>query len=190
MVAGKKHTTLTRSAPALLAISAYSGTGKTTLLKQLIPLLKQHQINVGVIKHSHHDMDIDTPGKDSYQLRQAGAAQTLVACDQRWALMTETHAEQPVNLHYLASRFDHSNIDLILVEGFKNEAISKIVLHRAAITQPLSGMLDQHVIAIASDHPVTGSHPWLDINQPATIAAFIIQWLTLQHASNCTDTAI
>ncbi|MDR2989245.1 MAG: molybdopterin-guanine dinucleotide biosynthesis protein B, partial [Providencia alcalifaciens] len=74
----------------LLGITAYSGTGKTTLLKKVIPLLRQRHVRVGLIKHTHHDMEIDTPGKDSYELRKAGADQTLVASNQRWALMTET----------------------------------------------------------------------------------------------------
>lgn len=72
----------------LLAIAAWSGTGKTTLLKKLIPALCEHGIRPGLIKHTHHDMDVDKPGKDSYELRKAGAAQTLVASQQRWALMT------------------------------------------------------------------------------------------------------
>lgn len=163
--------------PPLLAIAAYSGTGKTTLLKQLIPLLKQQQVRVGLIKHTHHEMDIDTPGKDSYELRKAGAEQTLVASDQRWALMTETRDQHPLDLHYLASRFDSSKLDLILVEGFKHEPISKIVLYRQAVGKPLAAMLDEHVIALACDQHIEGNVPLLDINQPEMIAQFITQWL-------------
>ncbi|MCT8345237.1 molybdopterin-guanine dinucleotide biosynthesis protein MobB, partial [Photorhabdus kleinii] len=115
----------TKSLP-LLGITAYSGTGKTTLLKQVIPLLRQRQIRVGLIKHTHHDVDVDKPGKDSYELRKAGAEQTLVANQQRWALMTETPDLMKVDLNYLASRFDLNLLDLILVEGFKDEPINKI----------------------------------------------------------------
>ncbi|PVZ81144.1 molybdopterin-guanine dinucleotide biosynthesis protein B [Serratia sp. S1B] len=163
--------------PPLLAIAAYSGTGKTTLLKQLIPLLGQQQIRVGLIKHTHHDMDVDIPGKDSYELRKAGATQTLVASDRRWALMTEMPEGQSLDLNYLASRFDSNKVDLILVEGFKHEQLSKIILYREAVGKPLSGMLDKHVIAVASDIKIEGIEPWLDINQPAMIALFITQWL-------------
>jgi molybdopterin-guanine dinucleotide biosynthesis protein B len=163
--------------PPLLAIAAYSGTGKTTLLKQLIPLLKQRHIRIGLIKHTHHDMDVDTPGKDSYELRKAGADQTLVASSQRWALMTETPDEQPLDLHYLASRFDRSKVDLILVEGFKHEPISKIILYREDVGKPLNDMLDEHTIAIASDRTIEGMANLLDINQPVKIADFIITWL-------------
>ncbi|MHA7849202.1 molybdopterin-guanine dinucleotide biosynthesis protein MobB [Serratia sp. D1N4] len=165
------------SLPPLLAIAAYSGTGKTTLLKQLIPLLKQQQIRIGLIKHTHHDMDMDTPGKDSYELRKAGASQTLVANDRRWVLMTETPEQQPLDLMYLASRFDSSKVDLILVEGFKHEPISKIVLYREEVGKPLESMLDKYVIAVASDKKTNDILRQLDINRPEEIAVFITQWL-------------
>lgn len=165
------------SQPPLLAIAAYSGTGKTTLLKQLIPLLKQRQIRVGLIKHTHHDMDVDTPGKDSYELRKAGADQTLVASNNRWALMTETPEQPPLDLQYLASRFDTGKVDIILVEGFKHEPISKIILYREDVGKPLEDMLDEFVIAIASDRPITGNAPLLDLNDPERIADFIGNWL-------------
>ena len=77
----------------VLAIAAWSGTGKTTLLKKLIPALCARGIRPGLIKHTHHNMDVDKPGKDSYELRKAGAAQTMVASRERWALMTETPEE-------------------------------------------------------------------------------------------------
>ena len=163
--------------PPLLAIAAYSGTGKTTLLKQLIPLLKQRHIHVGLIKHTHHDMDVDTPGKDSYELRKAGADQTLVASDRRWALMTETPEQQPLDLQYLASRFDRSKVDVILVEGFKHEPVSKIILYREDIGRPLEDMLDEFVIAVASDQSITVKARSLDLNQPESIADFIVEWL-------------
>ncbi|AEF48071.1 molybdopterin-guanine dinucleotide biosynthesis protein B [Serratia sp. AS12] len=162
--------------PPLLGIAAYSGTGKTTLLKQLIPLLRQREIRVGLIKHTHHDMDVDTPGKDSYELRKAGADQTLVASDRRWALMTETPEQLPLNLHYLASRFDRDKVDVILVEGFKHEPVSKIILYRENIGRPLEDMLDKFVIAVACDRSVAGVKS-LDINQPEAIAEFIVEWL-------------
>lgn len=167
---------MNRKIPPLLGIVAYSGTGKTTLLKCLIPLLQQRQIRVGLIKHTHHNMEIDTPGKDSYELRKAGAHQTLVASDCRWALMTETPEQPPLDLHYLASRLDTSTIDLILVEGFKHEKISKIALYRAAVGKPFADLIDEYVIALASDEPVDTVIEQLDINQPNQIVEFICRW--------------
>lgn len=163
----------------LLGITAYSGTGKTTLLKKLIPLLQHANIKVALIKHSHHDMDIDIPGKDSYELRKAGAAQTIVACDRRWALMTET-ANQSVDLTYLAEQLDPTQVDLILVEGFKHEPIAKIALFREQVGKPFVDLIDNDVIALASDKPLTTTVPLLDINDPAAISQFIVKWLTQQ----------
>lgn len=166
----------------LLGIVAYSGTGKTTLLKTLIPLLRQHDIRVGLIKHSHHDMDVDTPGKDSYELRKAGADQTMVASDRRWALMTERQGKGSVELGYLASRFEHSSLDMILVEGFKHEPIAKIALFRPEVGKPLTGLIDEYVVAIASNEPISEtSLPILDINDVGNIAQFIVQWLKKQY---------
>lgn len=164
----------------LLAIAAWSGTGKTTLLKQLIPVLCQRGIRPGLIKHTHHNMDVDKPGKDSYELRKAGAAQTLVASKQRWALMTETPEEEELDLVFLASRMDASKLDLILVEGFKHEEIAKIVLFREdAGHQPGELVIDQHAIAVASDISLSVDVPLLDINDVEGIADFIVRWMRM-----------
>ncbi|EOV8838875.1 molybdopterin-guanine dinucleotide biosynthesis protein MobB [Cronobacter dublinensis] len=164
----------------LLGIAAWSGTGKTTLLKALIPLLREKGIRPGLIKHTHHDMDVDTPGKDSYMLRKAGAAQTLVASTKRWALMTETPDEAEPDLYYLASRMDSSQLDVILVEGFKHDAIAKIMLFRKAAGREAAALTpDAHTIAIASDTPLPGINlPVLNLTDPAQIAAFIANWLS------------
>ncbi|UXY10908.1 molybdopterin-guanine dinucleotide biosynthesis protein MobB [Kosakonia sp. ML.JS2a] len=162
----------------LLAIAAWSGTGKTTLLKKLIPALCAHGIRPGLIKHTHHDMDVDKPGKDSYELRKAGAAQTLVASSQRWALMTETPDDTELDLTYLVSRMDASTLDVVLVEGFKHEAVAKILLWRQNCGHSLQELiLDEHVIAVASDEPLEISVPVLDLNNIEQITDFILRWL-------------
>lgn len=161
----------------VLAIAAWSGTGKTTLLKKLIPALCVRGIRPGLIKHTHHNMDVDTPGKDSYELRKAGAAQTIVASRQRWALMTETPDEAPLDLAYLVSRMDHSALDLVLVEGFKHEAIAKILLFRRNAGHDVHELtLDQHVVAVASDIALPLEIPVLDLNDIEGMAAFIVKW--------------
>lgn len=161
----------------VLAIAAWSGTGKTTLLKQLIPLLKQQGVRPGLIKHTHHNMDVDKPGKDSYELRKAGADQVLVASQQRWALMTETPDNEAIDFNFLISRMDPSSLDLILVEGFKDEPIPRIVLCRDRNEEELKALMDEHIIAIASDREFAVSVPLLDLNDPIQIADFIVQWL-------------
>lgn len=162
---------------SVLAISAWSGTGKTTLLKKLIPALCVRGIRPGLIKHTHHNMDVDKPGKDSYELRKAGAAQTMVASNQRWALMTETPDEAPLDLAYLVSRMDHSTLDLVLVEGFKHEAVPKILLFRSDAGHDISKLtLDEHVVAVASDVALDIEVPVLDLNDEDGIAEFIVKW--------------
>lgn len=167
---------MTNAPLPLLAITAYSGTGKTTLLKALIPTLAAMGIRCGLIKHSHHNVDVDTPGKDSYELRKAGAAQTIVACDQRWALMTET-PERAVSLPELVNKFNPELIDLVLLEGFKQEAVPKIALYRAAVGRPLADLLDEYAIAIATDEALDVDIPVLNINDCPQIAEFIRTWL-------------
>ncbi|WPU23051.1 molybdopterin-guanine dinucleotide biosynthesis protein MobB [Cedecea neteri] len=170
-----------RIAPPLLAIAAWSGTGKTTLLKQLIPLLLAKGIRPGLIKHTHHDMDVDTPGKDSYELRKAGAAQTIVASQKRWALMTETPENPDLDLNYLVSRMDGSKLDLILVEGFKHESVAKILLFREEMSHKAEALeIDRHAVAIASNVPLTVSVPVLDLNNAEEIADFIHKWVKRQ----------
>ncbi|WP_250209582.1 molybdopterin-guanine dinucleotide biosynthesis protein MobB [Morganella morganii] len=162
----------------LLAVTAYSGTGKTTLLKKLIPQLRESGLRIGLVKHTHHDMDVDTPGKDSYELRKAGAYQTLVVSQERFALMTETPDGAEPDLMQLAGRFDTRELDLILVEGFKGESVPKIALFRDVTDRPYQTLLDKFVIAFASDKPRQDvTVPQLDINNITAIRDFIVSWL-------------
>ncbi|MET0101469.1 MAG: molybdopterin-guanine dinucleotide biosynthesis protein MobB [Sedimenticola sp.] len=159
----------------VLGFAAYSGTGKTTLLKQLLPLLRGRGLRVGMIKHAHHDFEIDTPGKDSYELRKAGASEMLIASGKRWALMVDTDGEGDPVLQEMLDRLDQSKLDLVLVEGFKHEAFPKIELHRPALGKPLIFPEDPDVIAVASDGELacTTELPRLDINDIASIADFV-----------------
>jgi molybdopterin-guanine dinucleotide biosynthesis protein B len=153
---------------------AYSGTGKTTLLEQVIPLLSQGGVRLAIIKHAHHEFDIDQPGKDSYRLRKAGAQQMLIASSKRWALMYENLREQEPSLQHCIEQLDHSQLDLILVEGFKHEAYAKIELHRPSLGKEFIYPGDENVVAIASDEALDTHLITLDINDPAAIANYIL----------------
>ncbi len=160
----------------VVGFAAYSGTVKTTLLVNLLRLFRAQGLRVGIVKHAHHTFEIDYPGKDSYQLRQAGASQVLVGSQLRWALMAEM-VEPPVNtLAFYLQRLDHSALDLVLVEGFKPESIPKIELHRASLGKPLLFPEDKDIIAVATDTPLAQPPgiPVLDLNAPQAIADFII----------------
>jgi len=160
----------------LVGFAAYSGTGKTTLLIKLISIFKEKGLRVGVIKHAHHTFEIDYPGKDSYELRKSGASQVLIGSKKRWALLVETEKEEedkPLEFHI--KHLDTDNLDLILVEGFKPEAIPKIELYRPSLKNPLLFPQDSSIIAIATDDKkeISTTLPVLDINEPYSIAAFI-----------------
>ncbi|MFK5892081.1 MAG: molybdopterin-guanine dinucleotide biosynthesis protein B [Pseudomonadota bacterium] len=177
-----------QSKKPILGFSAHSGTGKTTLIEKLIPELLAINIPIALIKHSHHQFDIDQPGKDSYRLRKAGAVQTLVASKNRWALMVETpNSSNEPNLADLVRQIDCKHIKLILVEGFKHESITKIALHRKSHKQDLSFLSDPNIIAIATDDQTldttlkhTHSKQMLDINNVIEIRDFI-----KQHIEDC-----
>ncbi len=166
----------------LLGFCAYgSGIGKTTLMTNLIPLLNSHGLRISVIKHAHHSFDIDYPGKDSFRLREAGAVQMLLGSRHRWALMTELSRidSPPVKEPGLADLLPHVDsdlVDLIMVEGFKSEAIPKIEIYRPNLNKRLLADSDKNVIAIASDGAVETKLPVLDLNNPAEIAEFILLW--------------
>ncbi|CCO46439.1 putative Bifunctional molybdenum cofactor biosynthesis MobB/MoeA [Vibrio nigripulchritudo SOn1] len=159
----------------VLGFAAYSGTGKTTLLESLLPKLTEKGIRIGVLKHAHHNFDVDKPGKDSYRLRKAGASQMLISSRYRHALMTET-PDSEANFEYLLSRFDHNELDLILVEGCKNIAFPKIELNREEVGKPWLHPSDDNIIAIASDRKVESPLPQMDINDLDAIADFVIQF--------------
>lgn len=164
----------------VLGFVAWSGTGKTTLLEQLIPLLRQHGLRIGLVKHTHHHFDIDQPGKDSYRLRQAGASQVLVGAKGRWALMVEQpEIADEAPLDELLGHLLHDQLDLVLVEGFKHETFPRIELHRTTLGKPLMYPQDEGIIAIATDDTSAahGALPVLDINQPEQVAAFVLAWL-------------
>jgi molybdopterin-guanine dinucleotide biosynthesis protein B len=161
----------------LVGFLAYSGTGKTTLLTKLISILSGKGLRVGIIKHAHHEFDIDLPGKDSYKLRKAGAKEMLIGSENRWALMVDAEKDEDFTLNDHIQQMDQDNLDLILVEGFKLEAISKIELTRPSLGNDLFFPKDENVIAVATDEPlsVTTDLPILDINNADEIAAFILK---------------
>ncbi|EIY4763775.1 bifunctional molybdopterin-guanine dinucleotide biosynthesis adaptor protein MobB/molybdopterin molybdotransferase MoeA [Vibrio cholerae] len=165
----------------LLGFAAYSGTGKTTLLEALLPKLTATGLRIGLLKHAHHDFDVDKPGKDSYRLRKAGASQMLIASRNRHALMTET-PDAEAEFDYLLTRFDAEKLDVILVEGCKNIAFPKIELHRAEVGKPWLYPHDKNIIAIAADETVATDLPQMHINDLDAIADFVLDYINKWRA--------
>ena len=159
----------------------YSNSGKTTLIEKLIPLLTARGLRVSAVKNAHHGFDMDRPGKDSYRYREAGASQVLIATLQRWALLTET-PDAPEPLEALLAHL--APCDLVLVEGFKSEGqVPRIEVRRKEVREAPIFPGDANVVAVAADYEVDGvresGRTLLDLNDPAKIAAFIVDRLSL-----------
>ncbi len=133
----------------VIGISGWSGAGKTTLIKRLIPELKARGLTVSTVKHAHHKFDVDHPGKDSYEHRTAGATEVLVISDSRWALMHELREEDTPSLHYVLKLL--ADVDLVLVEGFKEEHRAKIEVYRSDNGKPLLFPQIASMCAVVSD---------------------------------------
>lgn len=157
----------------VFGIAGYSGSGKTTLIEQLIPLFVERSLKVALIKHSHHDFEIDQPGKDSYRHRLAGCSEVLLTSPYRWALIHELRSEAEPPLAEQIARL--SPCDLVLVESFKNEAVPKLEVWRSATGKPALYPHDPHIVAIAGDQPGPTDLPQFSLDQPAKIAEFILQ---------------
>jgi len=163
----------------VFGLAGWSGSGKTTLLEKLIPIFVAHGLRVATIKQTHHDADLDQPGKDSYRHRVAGASEVLLTSSARWALLHELRDEPEPALSQHLARL--SPCDLVLVEGFKQEAIPKLEIHRCDNGKALLYPADRHIIAIASDVPLDAPLPTFNLNDPAAIAGFILRHLELKH---------
>lgn len=169
----------------VFGIAGYSGSGKTTLLEKLLPRFTALGLRVSVIKHAHHNFDIDRPGKDSYRHREAGASEVLLASGARWVLMNELRgAPEPALAEYLKK---FSPCDLILVEGFKQEAIPKLEVYRPANGKPPLWPENPHIVAVASDavpDALPAHLPLLDLNDADGIVRFILETLTIEGAAH------
>ncbi|MCT9809378.1 molybdopterin-guanine dinucleotide biosynthesis protein B [Acidovorax sp. Be4] len=168
----------------VVGFAGYSGAGKTTLVEQVIALLRQRGLRVSVVKHAHHHFDIDQPGKDSWRHRQAGAFEVLVVSDQRLALMREFEQPGEIDIHAMLAELD-AGVDWVLVEGFKHGDLPKMEVWRAPAPgerdRPLLCMQDSGVLALITDDarqlpPLAQPLALLDLNQPQTV----VDWLLAQ----------
>lgn len=153
----------------VIGLAGWSGAGKTTLLRRLIPHLVGMGLRVSTVKHAHHGFDVDQPGRDSWEHRQAGAAEVLVASSVRWALMHEHRGGAEPSLPDLLARLGPA--DLVLVEGFKREGHPKIEVFRAANNKPMLHGGDPAIVAVASDVPLAAAVPVLHLDDIPGIAA-------------------
>lgn len=160
----------------VVGFAGFSGSGKTTLVERLVPLLRLQGQRVSIVKHAHHQFDIDHAGKDSWRHRQAGAFEVVVASSRRLALIREFEREAELTVHQALAEL-WPGVDWVLVEGFKDSDLFKIEVWRAATGKPARYPDDPFILAIATDSPdrlpQDTLRPVLDLNDADAVA----QWL-------------
>ncbi len=170
----------------VMGIVGWSGSGKTSLVVQVLPILKERGLRVSTMKHAHHRFDVDKPGKDSFRHREAGASEVLVVTSSRWVLMHESREEPEPSIESLIERM--TPVDLLLIEGFKTHQHPKIEIYRASEGKALLCPEDPGIVAVASDVPLSNlSVPCLDLNDPPVIAEFILVYTELGRPSTPGD---
>ena len=155
----------------VFGIAGWSNAGKTTLIERLLPVLIGRGLRVSIVKHAHERFDVDQPGKDSFRMREAGSHEVLISSPARWALMREHRDAAEPKLPALLTHL--SACDLVLVEGYKREAIPKLEVHRVANGKPPLWPDDPYIVAVASDAPVATSLPRFSLDDIDAIAAFV-----------------
>jgi len=159
----------------IFGLAGWSGSGKTTLMVKLLPELTRRGLTVSTMKHAHHMFDVDTPGKDSYEHRHAGATEVLVTSATRWALMHELRGAAEPDVEGLVAHM--SPVDLLLIEGFKHHDHDKMLIHRIDNRKGLPiDPADPSIVAVATngDLPEAGDKPVIDLDDVTAIADFII----------------
>lgn len=158
----------------IFGLIGWSGSGKTTLFADLIPNLISRGFSVSTMKHTHHDFDMDQPGKDSYRHREAGAQEVLLTSAKRWALLHELRDEPEYDMETLIAKM--APVDILLIEGFKSHSYPKIEVNRPSRGKPVIAREDETVIAVASDEVIADLNvPLLDLNDIESIADFIVR---------------
>ena len=158
----------------IFGFAGWSGSGKTTLIERLIPRLTARGLRVSLVKHAHHEFDIDEPGKDSWRHRHAGCTEVLISSSVRWALMHELRGDAELTLPRVLARL--SPCDLALVEGYKAAAIPKLEIWRPSVGKPKLHPDDPHVLAIATDSPAALAVrlPVFGLDDHDAIATFVV----------------
>ena len=159
----------------VFGLVGWSGSGKTELLVKLLPELKRRGFKVSTMKHTHHNFDMDKPGKDSFRHREAGAEEVMVASGRRWALVHELREDPEPDMDALIKQM--TPVDLLLIEGFKRNKHAKLEVSRSETGKPLIATDDDTIVAVASDVEIDGlTVPVLDLDDVTAIADFIVKY--------------
>ncbi len=161
----------------VFGLAGWSGSGKTTLMVKLLKALIDRGFKVSTIKHTHHSVDVDRPGKDSFEHRDAGAHEVMLTGAKRWALMKELRGDTEPEMCTLLKKMEA--VDIVLVEGFKKYPHPKLEIYRPEVGKPLIAIKDKSVIAVATDVKALPNTavPLLDIDNVTEIADFLVTHL-------------
>jgi molybdopterin-guanine dinucleotide biosynthesis protein B len=155
----------------VFGFAGWSGSGKTTLIERLIPHFVAQGLAVALVKHAHHEFDIDHPGKDSHRHRQAGCQEVLISSSVRWALIHELRGAAELTLEAALARL--SPCDIVLVEGFKAAPIPKLEIYREKVGKALLHPGDRNIVAVATDAALSVALPVFTLDDIVGIAAFV-----------------
>jgi molybdopterin-guanine dinucleotide biosynthesis protein MobB len=163
----------------IFGIAGYKNSGKTGLTERLVAEFTARGLRVSTVKHTHHRVDLDKPGKDSHRHREAGAQEVLIVSENRWALLHELREDPEPPLETLLPKL--SPVDLVLVEGYKSGPHPRIEAHRAETGKPFLADQDPTILAIASDTPAACPEGWVvfHLDDTGEIADFIAATLGL-----------
>jgi molybdopterin-guanine dinucleotide biosynthesis protein B len=157
----------------VFGFAGYSGSGKTTVIENVIPVLVGRGIRVSLVKHAHHAFDVDQPGKDSFRHREAGASEVMLTSAKRWILMHENvdqpEPELPEQLRHM------SPCDIVLIEGFKKQPIPKLEIHRKAHGVPFLFGDDPYIVGIATDERLDTELPQFGLDDYAALSTFVLE---------------
>jgi molybdopterin-guanine dinucleotide biosynthesis adapter protein len=156
----------------VFGIIGWKNAGKTSLMERLVAEITGRGFSVSTVKHVHHAVDLDQPGKDTFRHRQAGAREVVLASADRFALMVEHRGPEP-DLQAVLARL--APVDLVLVEGYKRDSHPKVEVWRAETGQPLIQPGDPLVRAVATDAALALPVPVLDLNDTGKVADFILR---------------
>lgn len=158
----------------VIALAGFSGSGKTTLAKQIVAYLNDSQQRIGVIKHSHHQVELDQPGKDSFELKQAGAEQLILSMPEQTIMFTQQHDHD--NLDAQLKLLNWDELDMVIVEGYRHAQVAKLEIHRPSYERPLLCRDDPCVFAVACDEPLMDCPvPQWPLNDPQQIATHLLK---------------
>ena len=158
----------------VIGVVGWKNNGKTTLVVRLVEHLTCQGLRVSTIKHAHHSIDLDRPGKDTWRHREAGAEEVVLATSRRWILMHELRDEAEPPLPDLLAKL--APVDIVVVEGFKGSSLPKIEVHRGERRTALIARHDPDVVAVASDVPLDGlAQPVIHLDDIAAVAAAVLE---------------